>query len=188
MKLAFIDPPTRISWPLRFALWIAEKIAGHELLPPRLLAWYPKTAISSGVLEALIAHDEGRINQRMLKLVRMTVSFTVNCPFCMDMNSNGWQALMTPDELAALQGRKVLEDVNSFSEQERLAIEYARLASQTPLAFTPAFGKRLQAIFSEREIVILASTSAQVNYWARLIQALGCPPAGMTSDLNLSLD
>ena len=30
---------------------------------------------------------------------------------------------------------------------------------------------------NEREIVILATTSAQVNYWARLIQALGCPPA-----------
>jgi len=26
--------------------------------------------------------------------------------------------------------------------------------------------------------VILVSTAAQVNYWARLIQGLGIPPAG----------
>ena len=188
MNPAFISPPTRIPVLLRLALWAAEKVAGRQLLPPRLLAWYPKAAISSGILEALIAHGEGRINQRVLKLVRMAVSFAVNCPFCMDMNSSGWNTLMTPEELSALQGCKALEDVASFSELERLAIEYAGLASQTPLAFTPAFGERLRAIFSEREIVILATTAAQVNYWARLIQALGCPPAGVTPDLNLYLD
>ena len=39
-------------------------------------------------------------------------------------------------------------------------------------------GQRLRDSFSEREIVALAATSAQVNYWARLIQGLGCPPEG----------
>ena len=175
---AFIPPPRRIPFYLRLGLWLARHIAGKDLLPPRLLAWYPKAAVSSGILEALIAHDEGRINQRMLKLVRMVVSFTVNCPFCMDMNSSGWENLLTTEELAALQGRKMLDEVPTFSEQERLAVEYARLASQTPLAFTPEFSGRLSAIFTEREMVILATTAAQVNYWARLIQALGCPPAG----------
>ncbi|MFO7624619.1 MAG: hypothetical protein R6V73_09730 [Anaerolineales bacterium] len=37
---------------------------------------------------------------------------------------------------------------------------------------------KLKESFSEREIVILATTAAQVNYWTRLIQALGCPPEG----------
>lgn len=187
--IAFISPPPRIPFYIRIGLWLARRIAGVDLLPPRLLAWYPKAAISSGVLEALIAHGdahggrpgEGRINERMLKLVRMAVSFTVNCPFCMDMNSTGWEKLLTNGELAALQGRKALDEIPTFTSQERLAIEYARLASQAPLAFTPEFGEHLQVTFTEREIVILATTAAQVNYWARLIQALGCPPVGMTS-------
>ena len=34
--------------------------------------------------------------------------------------------------------------------------------------------------FTERQVVILAATIAQVNYWARVIQALGVPPAGFT--------
>ena len=38
----------------------------------------------------------------------------------------------------------------------------------------------LREEFSERELVILATTAAQVNYWARVIQALGIPPAGFT--------
>lgn len=36
-----------------------------------------------------------------------------------------------------------------------------------------------------REIVILASTAAQVNYWARLIQALGIPPAGFSEQCDI---
>jgi hypothetical protein len=48
------------------------------------------------------------------------------------------------------------------------------------LKFPPAFITELKEHFNEREIVILATTAAQVNYWTRLIQALGCPPAGLS--------
>jgi alkylhydroperoxidase family enzyme len=81
-------------------------------------------------------------------------------------------------EVSALRGQFAIEDVDSFSERERLAIQYARLVSQTPLKFQPDFFEQLRQHFNEREIVILASTAAQVNYWARLIQSLGIPPAG----------
>ncbi|MEW5870831.1 MAG: carboxymuconolactone decarboxylase family protein [Chloroflexota bacterium] len=176
--MAFINPPAHLPVWLRLGVWVARRIAGKDLLPARLLGWYPRAALSSGILEALIAHHEGRLDERLLKLVRLGVSFHVNCPFCMDMNAVGWEKLITPEELAALQGRTGLENVSSFSETERLAVAYARLVSSTPLAFPPEFIARLQGCFSEREIVILATTAAQVNYWARMIQALGCPPVG----------
>jgi alkylhydroperoxidase family enzyme len=70
--------------------------------------------------------------------------------------------------------------VDTFSARERLAIQYARLISQTPLKFHPDFIAQIKSSFTEREMVILASTAAQVNYWARLIQALGIPPAGFS--------
>ena len=98
---AFIEPPRKISILLRLGIWVSEKITGRMMLPARILAWYPKVAIGSGVLESLVAHK-----------------------------------------------------------------------------FLPDFIDQIKANFDEREIVILASTAAQVNYWARLIQALGIPPAG----------
>jgi alkylhydroperoxidase family enzyme len=42
------------------------------------------------------------------------------------------------------------------------------------------FIEQLKAAFTEREIVILASTAAQVNYWSRMVQALGIPPMGVS--------
>lgn len=175
---AFIDPPARIPLPFRIALWFVRRRAGTDLLAPRLLVWHPRAAISSGILEALITHRQGRLTERLLKMVRMTVSFTTSCEFCIGLNSQGWEKLITEEELAALQGVVALASVSTLSAAETLAIEYARLTSATPLAIPASMGQRLRDSFSEREIVALAATSAQVNYWARLIQGLGCPPEG----------
>jgi alkylhydroperoxidase family enzyme len=83
---------------------------------------------------------------------------------------------ITDEETEALRGD--VERARSFSEREKLAIAYARAISQTPLKFQPELVEKVKTAFNEREFVILAVTAAQVNYWARLIQALGIPPAG----------
>jgi alkylhydroperoxidase family enzyme len=183
---AFIAPPKKIPLYLRIGIWISKKITGKDMLPAKILAWYPKAAIGSGVLEGLVAHHDGKLNERMLKIVRIQASFAAACPFCIDMNSYQYEEThITKDELMVLQGRKALEEVPTFSERERLAIQYARLVSQTPLQFPRPFIEELKRHFNEREIVILASTAAQVNYWARLIQALGIPPAGFSNQCDL---
>jgi alkylhydroperoxidase family enzyme len=175
---AYISPPPRIPILLRFGLWVSRRVTGDDLLPPKLLTWYPRSAIGIGVLESLVAHGEGRVDERMLKFVRMAVSFEVACPFCMGFNARGWEKLMTEAELPGVQGVTPLADIASLTPRERLAIEYARKVCETPLNFTPEFGARLTELFTEREIVILATTAAQVNLWARTIQALGAPAQG----------
>jgi AhpD family alkylhydroperoxidase len=176
---AFIDPPASPPWLLRLLTWVAERIAGRRLLLARLLAWYPRAALGAGLLEATIAHGEGRLDRRLLKLVRLAASFATACPFCADMNAHRHrEAGVSDEELEALRSGAEPGAVASLSPPERLAIAYARLASQTPLRFPPGVVAELQRTFTERELVVLATTAAQVNYWARLVQALGVPPAG----------
>lgn len=185
---AFIDPPNHIPFWLRIGILISERITGKIMLPARILAWYPKAALGSGVLEALVAHEDGQMNKRMLKLIRMTASFAVACPFCIDMNSFEYQECGISDkEAEALRLHADPETVPTFSERERLAIAYSRLISQTPLTFPPDVVECMKSVFSEREMVILSSTAAQVNYWARLIQALGIPPAGFNAECEVKL-
>ena len=174
---AFIEPPKRIPFFLKLGILLSEKVTGKVMLPARILAWYPKAAIGSGALEALVAHADGRLGRRFLKLVRMTASLAAACPFCIDMNSHDYRAEgITDEEAASLRGD--FEQVTTFSEREKLAIAYTRVISSTPLKFHPELVQKVKAAFTEREFVILASTAAQVNYWARLIPALGIPPAG----------
>ena len=181
--MAYIQPPKKFPIWLRFGIWVSERITGEEMLPARLLAWYPKAAISSAVMESLVAHDEEVVNRRMLKLVRMQVSFSASCPFCIDMNSFKFAELnISDEEIEALQGRRDPKDVASFTKKERLAIAYAKSGTSTPLAYSMQLIAELQKEFTEREIVILATTIAQVNYWTRLIQSLGVPPSGFSSE------
>ncbi len=174
---AFIPQPKHIPLFLKIGIFVSEKITGKTMLPARILAWYPKAAIGSGVMEALVAHEDGGMDQRILKLIRMTASHAAACPFCIDMNSHEHrQHGITDEEAASLRGD--YESISTFSKREKLAITYTRAISQTPLIFHPDLVDKVKAAFTEREFVILASTAAQVNYWARLIQALGIPPAG----------
>ena len=175
---AFIAPPRRIALPLRLALWIAKRASGEDTLVARLLTWYPKAAVGAGVMEALVADDVGRVDRRMLKLVRMTVSSVVDCPFCVGFNGRDWQKHFSDDELAVVQGRRDAGEVATLDEAERLAISYARALSATPIAVPREMGERLTEHFTEREIVVLATTVAQVGYWARVAQGLGCPAHG----------
>ena len=103
---------------------------------------------------------------------------TASCPFCLDMNSyQAEEAGVSDAELQLLQlGGEA--STASFTPRERAAIAYTRAISSTPLAFDDGLRADLRRLFSEREIVILATTAAQVNYWARTIQALGIQPAG----------
>ncbi|NLX53081.1 MAG: carboxymuconolactone decarboxylase family protein [Deltaproteobacteria bacterium] len=177
----FIEPPLKIPFYLRIGLWISRRITGRDLLPGRLLAWYPKAALGSGIMEALVAHADGRLDKRILKLVRLQVSFALACPFCIDMNAYDFDQFgITGKELAVLQSRQDVTTVKTFSEREIIALEYAARIAASPPSFPEDFIRRLKGEFGEREIVVLASTAAQVNYWARLLQALGVPPAGFS--------
>lgn len=57
----------------------------------------------------------------------------------------------------------------------RCAYEYASLKTADKYADVDTF--------TRREIVILASTAAQVNYWARLNSALGVPSADFMEEV-----
>ena len=78
---AYINPPPKIPWFLRFPMWIAKKKLKKDLLLPKILSWSPKTAISSAVMETFITHDDIEVPKRLLKLIRIHISIDVACPF-----------------------------------------------------------------------------------------------------------
>jgi len=183
---SYINPPLRIPFLLKIGIMISNKVTKKDLLAPKLLAWYPKVAISSGILESLVAHGKKDLNPRILKLVRIQASISVACPFCVDMNSFEYEKDgITPEEMMGLAGNAPMEEIQSFSKQERLAIEYTKIISSTPVEMPMALIDEIKKEFTEREIVILASTAAQVNYWARLLVGLGVPPAGFSESCNI---
>lgn len=184
--MGYIDEPKRIPLLLRLGIRIAERKTGKRMEPARLLAWYPKAALGSGALEALVAHEEPGLSRRLLQLVRLQVSILVNCSFCIDMNGDSYERQgITREEIEGLQGLRSLDDIASFSREERIALTFARELTETPHAGREETVRAMKDRFDERQFIVLASTVAQVNYWARLIRGLGIPPAGFRPDCSL---
>jgi alkylhydroperoxidase family enzyme len=156
------------------------------MLAARLLAWYPKAAIGAGVMESLVAHQAGKATARLLKLLRLQVSFMASCPFCIDMNSAEYADFGISDrEIEVLQGRRNLGTVDSLSREETLALRYARALTATPIKMDSGLLDELLSTFNEQELVVIASTIAQVNFWTRMIQGLGVPPAGFSETCSI---
>jgi len=183
---AYLPEPPRLAWPLRILLQSVERKLGKRLVANRILGWYPKALVGSGLLEAFVAHDEPETPRRLLALVRIFVSFRVSCAFCIDMNSQHFkEAGLTEPELEAL--RSLAADAGSangavFSDKERAALAYAAAITATPVLFDADNVSLVRTLFGERGMVLLASTAAQVNFWARLIQSLGVAPAGFSME------
>ena len=105
---AYIKPPKKIPFFLKLPMWIAKKKVKKDLLLPKILAWNPKTAISSGVMETLITHDDKEVPKRLLKLIRIQISIDVACPFCIDMNSFEYdKENVTEEEIKYLQNKDI---------------------------------------------------------------------------------
>ncbi len=185
-QTAFLPEPTRLAWPLRLLLHSAERSLGKPLVANRVLGWYPKALIGSGLLEAFIAHDEPETPKRLLAMVRIFVSFRVSCAFCIDMNAQHFRdAGLSELELKAL--RNLAAGTNSssigvFTQKESAALAYIASMTSTPVRFDADNIALVRELFGERGMVILASTAAQVNFWARLIQSLGVAPAGFSKE------
>lgn len=182
----FIEPPKRARWYLRPMLWLTRRITGKDPLPARLLAHFPKGAIGAGIFE-LTAAGAGDLEARTLAIVRIVASVVTGCPFCVDMNAATWQrAGLTPDELRVLlqPDRARFDELGAAGAS---AARYARALSLTPVVVTLELASELRRHFSERAIVVLATTIAQVNYWSRFNQGLGVPAAGFFDDSECSL-
>ncbi len=184
--MSYLDPPTRMPLLLRLLLWMVERRIGKSLLANRILTWYPKAFLGSGIMEGLVAHNEAEVPRRLLGLVRIYTSFIVSCPFCIDLNSREFRGKgITEQEILALQGKVPMDEVLTLNGKEKAALHYVECMCRTPMAFTAEAVDNIKVHFTPRGIVILASTCAQVNFWTRLIQSFGVPPAGFSANCGV---
>lgn len=159
-------------------LWITRVVTGKDPMPARILTHFPKGALGAGLFEVLTAHAPGDLDGRVLAAARIVASAVSGCPFCVDMNAATWRdAGLRVEELPIL---LAADDArfDTLGTREALAARYAAALSRTPIVLDEALVRALRASFSPRELVVLATTIAQVNYWTRFNQGLGVPAAG----------
>ena len=186
---SLVKPPQEIPCITGIMLDQAEKEFDKELMVGRVLAWSTDLGMASGYLEMNIEKGAAKIlKPRLLALIRMQVSYYVPCAFAIDVNSHKYKDHhITAEEIHALQGKKGLDTVNSFSKRELAALKYTIALSRTPVRFGGQLLGDMRRLFSPKEVVAIGALAAKVNYWARLIEAWRIKPAGYTDDPVLDI-
>ena len=183
--IALVEPPRRAPWYLAPFLWLTRRMTGKDPLPARLLTWFPKGAVGAGLFEITAASAPQDLDGRTLAVARIVASAVAGCPFCLDMNAATYQRAGLSE--AELRNAASLDDARwaTLGAREAAAARYARALSLTPVELDEPLATEVKAAFSPRELVVLAATIAQVNFWSRFNQGLGVPSAGFCS---ISLD
>jgi AhpD family alkylhydroperoxidase len=151
---------------------------GHVLNNTKLYAY------NVPVLKTMKAVATGYTETRALplslkSLVRVRVALINDCPFCADLHSS----IGLNDGLAQakLQGLDNYREPATFTEAERVALEYADRMTLSDQDVSDELFANLEMHYSEAEIIELTFTIAVENFFSKFHHALRVEAQGFCS-------
>lgn len=168
----------------RFAWRYSRKSFGHVVDPVRALARHSGVLIANGALEMVVDKRWKVLDPHLRWLAIQATSSGIGCSWCTDFGYyEGMQSGVDP--------RKVREvprwrESDVYDERERVVLEYAEVATSTPVMLDDELVKRLHASFSDKEIVELACWVALENYRSRINAGLGLHSEGFSARCELA--
>jgi len=164
-------------WWMRFLFRRQKRTYGEVLTPSLLWGRSPKVFATFGLLYAAFERRSSPLPPALRSLVMVRVSQINHCAFCIDMNSATLLKRGIP--LSKLEALPNWRASNLFSDEERLALEYAESMTTPTLGVGEELRGRLKNRFSEDAIVELTGLIAFQNMSAKFNAALAIPPQGL---------
>jgi alkylhydroperoxidase family enzyme len=162
--------PRRKGLFARLANWYSRRAYGHALTPVGVFGHHPKLALGYGGFEFAVEHSH-RAPARLKALAETKVAALVSCEWCMDFASHVGRATgITETQLTELPRHRESE---SFSELEKVVLDYAVAMTRTPADVSGELFARLREHFDEAQLVELTNAIAIENFRARFNHATG---------------
>jgi len=137
--------------------------------------------VSPGVIHAMLGLEreveKGRLDSKLLDLVRMRASQINGCAYCLDMHSK--DARGNGESEQRLYGLEAWRETPYYSARERAALEWTEALTLVAESRVPDdVYERVRAQFSEDELVYLSLAVVAINGWNRLNVAARTVPGG----------
>lgn len=146
----------------------------------------PLLLIATGWYEVSLLFSN-RVDPRLKELAVLKTAGMVSCEFCLDIGSVLVRTAGFSEQ--ALHDLPVYADSNAYTDVEKLVLSFAEA-----MTATPAVGDDLNRIreellehFTKGQVAELAAEIAWENQRARLNQALGVRPTGMSDGAACAL-
>ncbi|KIZ14547.1 carboxymuconolactone decarboxylase family protein [Streptomyces natalensis] len=171
-----LSPPRTLT--LRLAEWYSRRTYGKLLEPALVFGHHPRLLRAYFAFEAKTGRWRA-LDPTLKHLAQMVPAARIGCSWCMDFGH--WEAdrLGLPMEKIS----KVPEwraHQESFTELERLVMEYAEAMTDTPPTVTDELAERLRSRLGERAFVELTAMVALENFRSRVNGAMGLRSQGFS--------
>ena len=127
--------------------------------------------VNPGVVQAMLGLErqvrQGKLDHKLLDLVRMRASQINGCAYCLDMHSKDARAKGETEQ--RLYGLDAWRETPYFSDRERAALEWTEALTLVSETHVPdEVYERVREQFSEDELVHLSLAVVAINGWNRL--------------------
>ncbi len=173
---------------LRIAYWFTRRHLGRLAgrAPERMLEPVEMYAHLPGVLRAYGQLEQAtgklhRLAPRHRALAELKAATLTHCEYCIDLGSQiarRWG--LTDEELRAL---PTYRTSSTFSDLDKLVLDYAVAMSATPVTVSDALFAHLREHFDDAQLVELTHLIALENHRGRFNLALGIGSAGFSDGM-----
>ena len=127
--------------------------------------------VNPGVVQAMLGLErqvrQGKLDHKLLDLVRMRASQINGCSYCLDMHSKDARAAGETEQ--RLYGLDAWRETPYYSARERAALEWTEALTLVAETRVPDdVYERVREQFSEDELVHLSLAIVAINGWNRL--------------------
>ncbi|WP_077193290.1 carboxymuconolactone decarboxylase family protein [Streptomyces lydicus] len=171
-----LSPPRTVT--LRLAEWYSRRAYGKVMQPALVLGHHPKILRAYFAFESRVARWKA-LDPALRHLAELASAAAIGCSWCVDFGH--WQADRLGLPLAKIS--KVPDwraHRESFTEPERLVMEYAEAMTATPPAVTDELAADLRGRLGDRAFVELTTMVAVENLRSRLNSAMGLRSQGFS--------
>ena len=163
-------------WYLKPFFWNQRRKYGQVLKPALVWARVPKLFVAVASLYGALDRRSSPLSPELRSLITVRVSQINWCRFCVDINSATLaERSGSSDKVEAVENWR---ESDSFSERERIALEYAEAITFTDERVTERLMGELRSHFDEDAIVELTALIAFQNLSSKFNSALDLPAQG----------
>lgn len=160
----------------RLARRYTRRRFGQMVEPAAAASHHSGVLVAMGALETAVGMGWKKLDPTLRWLAIQSASTQIGCSWCVDYGYfEGMHDGIDPEKVrAASQWR----ECTLFDERERLVLEYAEAATESPARVPDELATRLHAHFDQAEIVELAAWVALENFRSRFNAGLGLRSQG----------
>ncbi len=156
--------------------WKQRRTYGRVLDPGLLWGRSPKVFAALALLYGALDRRSSPLRPDLRSLVTVRVSQINHCAFCVDINSATLAKRGVSTE--KIESLAAWRDSALYTEDERLALEYAEAMTVTEPGVGDDLRRRLKQRWSDDTIVELTALIAFQNLSSKFNSALDVPPQG----------